>query len=71
MTISSILLFVFFCVSGSGSLAAMATFEDRFKPDMSVSKNVSVGCKLGRVSGFKYRFSLFQMEFFSNDVCCD
>ena len=24
--------------AGSGSLAAMATFEDRFKPDMSVSK---------------------------------
>ena len=23
--------------AGSGSLAAMATFEDRFKPDMSVS----------------------------------
>ena len=34
----------FFCVSGSGSLAAMATFEDRFKPDMSVSTSVSVVC---------------------------
>ena len=26
-----------FSLVGSGSLAAMATFEDRFKPDMTVS----------------------------------
>ena len=30
--------------AGSGSLAAMATFEDRFKPDMSVCSKHKVMC---------------------------
>ena len=33
---SAIFSYCYF-LPGSGSLAAMATFEDRFKPDMTVS----------------------------------
>lgn len=30
--------FFFFFLTGSGSLAAMAVFEDKFRPDMEVCK---------------------------------
>ena len=43
MTVIERCVFILFlCFPGSGSLAAMATFEDRFKPDMSVSRSVCV-----------------------------
>lgn len=31
-----VMYFFFFSPTGSGSLAAMAVFEDRYKPDMEV-----------------------------------
>ena len=37
ITFYQLLLIILNFVTGSGSLAAMATFEDRFKPDMTVS----------------------------------
>lgn len=36
MAVGTLVMYIFFSPTGSGSLAAMAVFEDRYKPDMEV-----------------------------------